>query len=64
MLYEVITLVARRMDKLAAGYGSLFDEAELRELESLLHNSTPRRARFWKRSTAKLDSSNKEGYKP
>jgi [NiFe] hydrogenase diaphorase moiety large subunit len=33
-------LVARRMDKLAAGYGSLFDEAELRELESLLHGTT------------------------
>ena len=33
-------LVRRRMDKLAAGLGSLFDEAELRELESLLHGST------------------------
>ncbi|MCL4745496.1 MAG: NAD(P)H-dependent oxidoreductase subunit E [Burkholderiaceae bacterium] len=33
-------LVLRRMDKLAAGHGSLFDERELRELESLLHGST------------------------
>jgi [NiFe] hydrogenase diaphorase moiety large subunit len=33
-------LVARRMDKLAAGHGSVFDEAELRELESLLHGAT------------------------
>jgi [NiFe] hydrogenase diaphorase moiety large subunit len=28
------------MDKLAAGYGSGFDEAELRELEALLHGAT------------------------
>lgn len=33
-------LIVRRMDKLAAGYGSLFDEAELRELDALLHGST------------------------
>ena len=33
-------LVVRRMDKLAAGHGSLFDEAELHELEALLHGST------------------------
>ncbi|MBX3606967.1 MAG: NAD(P)H-dependent oxidoreductase subunit E [Piscinibacter sp.] len=33
-------LIVRRMDKLAAGHGSLFDEAELRELDSLLHGST------------------------
>jgi [NiFe] hydrogenase diaphorase moiety large subunit len=33
-------LVVRRMDKLAAGHGSLFDEAELRELEALLHGTT------------------------
>jgi [NiFe] hydrogenase diaphorase moiety large subunit len=33
-------LIVRRMDKLAAGYGSLIDEAELRELESLLHGAT------------------------
>jgi [NiFe] hydrogenase diaphorase moiety large subunit len=33
-------LVVRRMDKLAAGYGSVFDETELRELELLLHGTT------------------------
>jgi [NiFe] hydrogenase diaphorase moiety large subunit len=33
-------LVVRRMDKLAAGHGSLFDETELRELEALLHGTT------------------------
>jgi [NiFe] hydrogenase diaphorase moiety large subunit len=33
-------LIVRRMDKLAAGHGSLFDEAELRELDHLLHGST------------------------
>jgi len=33
-------MVARRMDKLANGYGSLFDEAELQELEALLHTTT------------------------
>jgi len=33
-------LVVRRMDKLAAGHGSLFDTAELRELEALLHGTT------------------------
>ena len=33
-------LVMRRMDKLAAGHGSLFDEAELRELEGLMHGTT------------------------
>ena len=33
-------LVVRRMDKLAAGYGSLFDEAELDELQGLLHGTT------------------------
>ncbi len=33
-------LVVRRMDKLAEGHGSLFDEAELRELEALLHGTT------------------------
>ena len=33
-------LVAQRMDKLAAGFGSLFDEAELHELETLLHGTT------------------------
>jgi [NiFe] hydrogenase diaphorase moiety large subunit len=33
-------LVARRMDKLAAGFGSLFDETELRELDALMHGTT------------------------
>ncbi len=33
-------LIVRRMDKLAAGHGSLFDEAELRELDGLLHGAT------------------------
>ncbi len=33
-------LVARRMDKLAAGFGSVFDETELRELEALMHGTT------------------------
>jgi len=33
-------LVRRRMDKLAQGHGSLFDEAELKELEALLHGTT------------------------
>ncbi len=33
-------LVVRRMDKLAAGHGSVFDEAELHELEALLHGTT------------------------
>jgi [NiFe] hydrogenase diaphorase moiety large subunit len=33
-------LVLRRFDKLASGYGSMFDEAELRELEALLHGTT------------------------
>jgi [NiFe] hydrogenase diaphorase moiety large subunit len=33
-------LVVRRMDKLAAGHGSIFDENELRELETLLHGTT------------------------
>jgi [NiFe] hydrogenase diaphorase moiety large subunit len=33
-------LIVRRMDKLAAGYGSLFDETELRALEGLLHGAT------------------------
>lgn len=33
-------LVVRRMDKLSKGLGSLFDEAELHELESLLHGTT------------------------
>ncbi|WP_418319010.1 NAD(P)H-dependent oxidoreductase subunit E [Piscinibacter sakaiensis] len=33
-------LVVRRMDKLAAGHGSMFDEGELRELEALLHGTT------------------------
>jgi len=33
-------LVLRRMDKLAAGFGSLFDEVELRELEALMHGTT------------------------
>ena len=33
-------LIVRRMDKLAAGYGSGFDEAELRELDALLHGAT------------------------
>ena len=33
-------LVVRRMDKLAAGHGSLFDEGELHELQELLHGST------------------------
>jgi [NiFe] hydrogenase diaphorase moiety large subunit len=33
-------LIVRRMDKLAAGHGTLFDENELRELESLLHGTT------------------------
>ncbi|NLZ40308.1 MAG: NADP oxidoreductase, partial [Comamonadaceae bacterium] len=33
-------LIVRRMDKLAAGFGSLFDEAELHALEQLLHGST------------------------
>ncbi len=33
-------LVVRRMDKLAAGHGSMFDRTELRELEALLHGTT------------------------
>jgi len=33
-------LIVRRMDKLAAGFGSVFDEAELRELEALLRGAT------------------------
>ncbi|MCW5667955.1 MAG: NAD(P)H-dependent oxidoreductase subunit E [Piscinibacter sp.] len=33
-------LIVRRMDKLAEGHGSLFDEAELRDLDRLLHGST------------------------
>jgi [NiFe] hydrogenase diaphorase moiety large subunit len=33
-------LIVRRMDKLAAGFGSVFDESELRELEALLHGTT------------------------
>ena len=33
-------LVMRRVDKLADGHGSLFDEAELRELEALMHGTT------------------------
>jgi [NiFe] hydrogenase diaphorase moiety large subunit len=33
-------LIVRRMDKLAAGHGSLFDEVELRELDGLLHGAT------------------------
>ncbi len=33
-------LVVRRMDKLAQGHGSMFDEAELRELQALLHGTT------------------------
>jgi [NiFe] hydrogenase diaphorase moiety large subunit len=33
-------LVVRRMDKLAEGYGSVFDATELRELEALLHATT------------------------
>ena len=33
-------LIVRRMDKLAAGHGSLLDEAELRELDGLLHGAT------------------------
>jgi [NiFe] hydrogenase diaphorase moiety large subunit len=33
-------LVVRRMDKLADGFGSVFDEAELRQLEALLHRTT------------------------
>jgi [NiFe] hydrogenase diaphorase moiety large subunit len=33
-------LVRRRFDKLAEGHGSLFDEAELRALENLLHGAT------------------------
>ena len=33
-------LVVRRMDKLAQGQGSIFDEPELHELESLLHGTT------------------------
>jgi len=33
-------LFVRRMDKLAAGFGSVFDEAELRELEALLRGAT------------------------
>jgi [NiFe] hydrogenase diaphorase moiety large subunit len=33
-------LVRRRFDKLADGYGSGFDEAELHELEDLLHGTT------------------------
>jgi len=33
-------LVVRRMDKLAAGHGSLFDESELHELEALMHGTT------------------------
>lgn len=33
-------LVRRRFDKLAEGHGSLFDEAELRALEDLMHGTT------------------------
>jgi [NiFe] hydrogenase diaphorase moiety large subunit len=33
-------LVRRRFEKLAAGYGSGFDEAELHQLEGLLHGTT------------------------
>jgi len=33
-------LVARRMDKLAAGHGSLFDAHELQALEALMHGTT------------------------
>lgn len=33
-------MVVRRMDKLADGYGSMFDEQELQELESLLRGTT------------------------
>lgn len=33
-------LIVRRMDKLAAGHGSVFDETELHELDRLLHGST------------------------
>ncbi|HOL37053.1 MAG TPA: NAD(P)H-dependent oxidoreductase subunit E [Rubrivivax sp.] len=33
-------LIVRRMDKLAAGYGSGFDASDLRELEALLHGAT------------------------
>jgi [NiFe] hydrogenase diaphorase moiety large subunit len=33
-------LIMRRMDKLAAGHGSLIDETELRELDALLHGAT------------------------
>jgi len=33
-------LVARRMDKLADGFGSLFDEAELRGLQAVMHGTT------------------------
>ena len=33
-------LIVRRMDKLAAGFGSVFDEAELQDLEALLHGTT------------------------
>jgi [NiFe] hydrogenase diaphorase moiety large subunit len=33
-------LVVRRMDKLAAGHGSMFDEATLQALETLLHGTT------------------------
>ncbi|RVT50131.1 NAD(P)H-dependent oxidoreductase subunit E [Rubrivivax albus] len=33
-------LVKRRFDKLARGHGSVFDERELRALESLLHGTT------------------------
>lgn len=33
-------LVVRRMNKLAEGHGSIFDEAELVELEALLHGTT------------------------
>ena len=33
-------LVVRRMDKLAAGHGSMFDEQTLQALESLLHGTT------------------------
>lgn len=33
-------LIVRRMDKLAAGCGTMFEEGELRELEALLHGTT------------------------
>jgi [NiFe] hydrogenase diaphorase moiety large subunit len=33
-------LVVRRMDKLADGHGSVFDERELHELEALMHGTT------------------------